>query len=319
MHIRLAALGLALCAGSAISALEAQAAPARSTCRAVKDAVALVPGDAKAILHVAGPKTFRSRLYGDLRGAIERDLALKDGLELLDACGLAIQDLDELTAGVGDGDKTVAIIKAPGLGTNKTLGCLRDQIAARENGKRPWTSRRAGCYRVLSRAGKDFGFVLDDSTIVLSHEAWADQVRARIDGKGRAALEGTLAPTAARVDKTKSLWFVGALDDTDRDQLRGSSAADLRQVAGSIDLARGVDLSVLMQLSDPGGARQLKDELATYRDMIAGLGMFPTAITDGIRIDSRGHEVTMSLALSFADLEQVRKALEPHTRGKNPL
>jgi hypothetical protein len=319
MKLRIALLALGCSAGLALLADEAEAAPPAKSCSVVKDGLALVPDGARFVGHVDGRKAFKSRLYKDMRSMIERDLEARDGLKVLDKCDLKIEDIQELTVATGKSDETVAVIKARGLGKAKTLSCLRKQIAARDNGKQPWTIRRGACYSTLTKDNKDFAFVLDDSTIVVTENQWAGEVRALIDGKGKAAKDGVLRNMVGRVDRTHGAWFAGILDDQTRGQLSGSSFAGIREVGGSLDFDRGLDLDTVLQAIDPGAAVSLRDEMVMYRDMMKGAGMIPGHLLDRLHVSSAGSDVNVDLSLSFAELEEVRKSLEPYTTGHNPL
>lgn len=313
------AIGLALGANEVSAAPGAGAKPVRATCPRVADATTLIPDGAKAILRVDGSKTFRSTLYRDLRTALDRDLKLKDGLAVLDACGLGLEDIDALTAAVGANDETVAIVEAKGIGGAKTLACLRERLAARRDGKQPWTTRRDGCFRVLSEDGRDFAFALDASTLVLTRGGWADEVRGLIHGKGKSAAATSSAGALASIDRTKALWFSMALSDRDRSAMSGSAAANLESMSGAMDFARGMDLVAHLRVPDPGAALQLRDELTMYRDLIDGMGTLPKGLADQVRVDANGPAVELSVALSPSDLERLRRVLEPHTQGRNPL
>jgi hypothetical protein len=314
-----AGLALGVSLGTSATAAPGSPARARAHCKKVADPTTLIPDGANVIVSVDGKKTFRSALYRDLRTALDRDLELKDGLAVLDACGLGLEDIRDLTAGVGPDEQTVAIIDAKNIGTSQTLTCLRDRLAARKDGKRPWTMRREGCYRVLSHDGKDFGFVLDDSTIVLTQNGWGDEVRGLVSGKGKSAATTGSAGTLASIDRGKSMWFSMALTDRDRSGLQGSAAAQLQSISGALDFARGLDLGARLLLADPGSALQMRDELKMYRDLISGMGALPDGMADRVKLDARDRGVDVSVALSATDLERLREALEPHTQGKNPL
>lgn len=312
-------LALSLTVGAGLGASTAEAAPPSRACKLVKAGPHLVPDGASVVFHVDGSRATSSRLYKDLRGAMDRDLEVREALKVLDSCDLKPEDLHALTVGAGSGDNMVAVIQGRGIGKQKTLNCMRDQLAAREGGRKPWTVRRDGCYRVLASDGKDFGFVLDDSTVVISSEQWASQVEQLIRGKSTPAIKGNLATTVGRIDRTKTVWFAAAFDDNARSQMQGSAASGLRQVGGSMDFDRGLDLAARMGMVDPGAAKQFRDELTSYRDMAKAMGVVPSNVLDQIKIGATNSDVDLSMSLSFSDLEKVRKALEPHTQGKNPI
>lgn len=309
---RLAALafggGLALALASPGNAAPALKA---STCAAAPaDAASLVPDGAQGVVGVDVAALTRSELFRAHRSALESQPGIAEPLARLVACGLSLDDIDAVTVAAGKDQQAMAVIRGAGIGKHAALQCLATKLPNSSKGKQTKVHRR-GCRTEVTHGGKTVGWGLDDRTLVVASEAWADAVAGRIAGKGRSALRGNLSAKLGAANRRGTVWFAGGVDAQARKQLAGTPAAGVQSVAGSVDVGSGVRVALVADTGSRADAQKLRDELDAYLQMgraMSTMAGIPARVLDGVRISAAGSSVRATAELSRRDIEDLRKA-----------
>lgn len=287
------------------------ASPAEAgQCVAPSDPLELIPSTAVAVGSVDVTAVTRSQLYRDHRADIENNADVAPVIGALKRCGIPWSSFDRFTAGLGPKDELAVVVEAPGVGRKSTLECVARELPASSKGATVKVRGR-GCGAKIEVDGEVVGFKVDSSTIVMVEDGWAPVVRDRLHGQGLPITGAGLGAGISRADRGRPLWFAGLLDANAKRSFSNSSAAKLDRFVGSIDLARGFQLSLLGEADSANAARALRDELGGYlamgRTMLSTLQL-PPDFLDSVTIDSRGHTVTLDAALTLGDLERLEAA-----------
>lgn len=278
---------------------------------------ALVPHDAAAIIGIDLAALQKSAWFPDLDALAHAHPRLAPVLEAIEACGVGPGDRREVTIGLSAHDDAMMVLRAADLGTPATLDCVAKELKT-ALGVTPWTRRTTGCTSVLDIAGGEGrGHTLDSDTVVIATRGWIARVDDRVAGRGRSAMTGTLAWARPGLDMTRTVWFATQLSAAQAGRL-GTQAAALRQLAGGVDVARGLSLEVtagFVHATDAAdAARELDAELRSIRIAAPMFGL-PAGIVDRVTVTARGSRLRVHGAISESDLRALRRLLEGDDPG----
>lgn len=274
------------------------------------DAVKLVPDAATVIggVDIAGLQ--KSPIWEDNKKFLEEGEA-KEGLDAAKECNIGLDKWKTVTFGMDPmkGDSAMVLVfNADGIGKKENLECIHGKIKEKD-GNEPWTMEEKDGKLVLTiDEGKATGYVINDNTLAVAGKDWAGSVKELIDGKGKAAVDGSLKDVVGRADKGKTIWAAGNLP---ADLLKGSPAEGATDAAASVDLSAGFGLAASVAFGSAEDAKAKADELQKQFDQMKGMATTmgaPQAAVDSVKIEAKDAAVQLSASITAEDLKKVQEA-----------
>jgi hypothetical protein len=285
--------------------------------RAVGDPVLLVP-DAALFVVRARPAVLLGHAEAQAVWAKleESQASFKTAMDVMRACLGRLEAIDDVVIGFDDAEHFVLAAHATALGTEATWRCFQTETVAR--GK-PFELAITGTARgegpqLRSDDGDGFGYFPDDDTVVMVTKEWDADVQARLRGEGKAAIEGGLAGTVARIQQDDPLWVVGRIAGKSEAGLASSAMAGIDDVTFELRL-EGVDvlLSTSFDAGEAADATRVRDGMQTQLDqvksMLPVMGM-PSSIVPKLAFVAEGDLVKFDLSLTGEELKSLREGIE---------
>jgi hypothetical protein len=286
------------------------------------DLATLVPDDADLAVGADIDATTETPLWAELEPALRSDLAIGDGLRLLEKCSIQIDRSYALVGARNAGDGRFFAMQGRGIGDPKTIDCVATQIAARRDGERPWTAGQRGCHSTLEMED-GVVFLPNSYTLIYAGGSWADEVTARLQSSDAPALPESLADALAKVDREHShLWATARLGQHDRHEMPGAWTDEVSWLAVGLELDTGVDLRLITKSESVTAAANTREYL------IAGLRSFssklaekgaPVNIAKNPRVGVEDRMVRTRIYVSRSELLRIRSALGDQIRGRGLL
>jgi hypothetical protein len=236
----------------------------------------------------------------------KEQLTKEGGEELgkLDKCNLGLDHWSRVTiAGDGKSESSiVVVVEGDGLGKKDNLECLAkedDKVTVEDDGK-----------VVKFDGGEMVGYVVNDGMVALSGEKWSDSVKGLVGGEGKNAGDGDLKDVIGRADTGKHVWFAGILPAQASGMAKAFLGADIKDVAGHLDLSSGLDVKVAANTGSSDDATKAKDAIQKQydenKDQGKQLGL-PESVVDGVKIDSDGSAVVVEVSISKDDMKKIEE------------
>ncbi|MEE9383584.1 MAG: hypothetical protein V3V08_09245, partial [Nannocystaceae bacterium] len=263
-----------------------------------------LPSDAEALAQVSIKSLVKSKLWAALRETGDA----KKMVEALKQCNLEIESFDSLTLGKGPQERAAVVIVGEGVGKADTLQCVHAQLKENTAGESKWSVEVKGGETVIVRDdGEVRGHVVADNTLVLASKDWDKEVANLIKGTGESVMAGGLAKVIRRADTGRTTWFAAEIPEEMREQLP-PQLAQLVDVAGAIDLSKGVTFALTGRVSTPGQAESAKAQLVTlyeqYKPLAPMFGV-PEAIVNKLVFGTQQDAVSISLSLTEEELRRL--------------
>ncbi len=234
-----------------------------------------------------------------LFGTLERQLGRRqrEQLEAATRCGVGPDKWRTFVIGIDLERRDMAMVtEAEGLGTKAKLQCLVREI---------------GTF-TLSADGKTMsdhtggGIVIDDDAVAFATPAWMTPLADRIEGRGTAAVEGSLRAAWSRADPAAPLWFAGLVPARERQKVRAILGAEPSSVAGTVRVSESTQtLRVTLDVADPQTAQQQLQNQWNALEGFATSGGLPQAIADSVTIGEASGAVSVELRASNTDIETI--------------
>ena len=285
--------------------------------RAVGDPVLLVPDAALFVIRARPAVLFGHAEAQAVWAKVEEsEASFKTAMDVVRSCLGRLEAIDDVVIGLDDEEHLVLVAHGAALGTEATWRCFQTETVVR--GK-PFELAITGTARgegpqLRSNDGDGFGYFPDDDTMVMVTKAWDADVQARLRGEGKAAIEGSLAGTVARIQQGDPLWVVGRIAGKAEAGLAGSPMAGIDDVAVDLRL-EGVDVlvSTSVDAGEAADATRMRDgwqkQLDEVKGMLPMMGM-PSSIVSKLAFVTEGDLVVLDLSLTGEELRSLREGIE---------
>jgi len=285
--------------------------------RAVGDPVLLVPDAAQYVMR-AQPAVLLGHaeaqaVWTKIEGS---EASFKAAMDVARACLGRLEAFEEVVAGFDDSKHVVLAAHAKGIGTDATWRCFQTEAISRGQSFElviTGTARGEGP-QLRSSDGDGLGYFPDDDTVVMTSNEWDVDVQARLRGEGKAAIEGSLAGTMARIQRDDPFWLVGRITGKPESELASTPMAGIDDVAVDLRL-EGVDLLVTTS-SDAGEAADatrvrdaVQKQVDEFKSMLPMMGM-PSSIVPKLAFVAEGDLVKLELSFTGEELKSIREGIE---------
>lgn len=285
--------------------------------RSVGDPVRLVPDAAQYVLRARPAVLLGHADAQALLGKAEsRDPQFKAVTDAMRACLGTLEAVDDVAFGFDDAEHVVLAAHAKGLGTEATWRCLQTESVARGRSFDlviTGTARGEGP-QLRSSDGDGIGYFPDDDTMVMASSAWDADVQARLRGEGKAAIEGSLSGTMARIHQDDPLWLAGRITGLAELGLASTPMKGIVDVAVDLRL-EGVDLLVTTSVDagEAADAARMRDEVQQkvdeFKPMVAAIGL-PSSVAPKLAFVAKSDVVELELSLTGDELRSMREFIE---------
>jgi hypothetical protein len=249
----------------------------------------------------------KSKLWSEhLEGMVKAKGA--DVLTAMEGCDLGLDKWKSVTFGMtadGGKDKIAVVVVADGLGKKETLACAHGKLEA-VDGKAPWTAEEDG--KVLKMEGGGVGYVVDDNTVVVAGDDWADAVGKLTKGEGKSVMDGSLEDVLSRTDLDKHVWFAGQLPSDKTADMAGMLGAAPKDVSGYFDFSDGMEVKASLGMGSSDEADSVKTKVeGLYNGVAKDLGKkqgLSADTLDAVEFDTDGNSFTIKAKASEDDVSK---------------
>jgi hypothetical protein len=277
------------------------------------DAVKLIPDQAEFIVGASPKAIGESELYKKFSSQFENEEDFKEVIAIFEDCGLKPFEFEAVVVGANQGGEFVAVVVGDSVGKKDEASCViknvqksagDEQIAdvVKEDGKNVinFTDGRA--------------YLVNDNMLALATTEWQDAVGELIDGKGTAAIDNSKKDLMGKVDTKKAVWFVASVpaELAGMAAIAGAELTEVKSVAGSLDLSKGVALEFVAGFDDDTKAKAAADKVQAMYD--EGKGQTPEdlkTMSESVKIEASGSDVKLSASASIEDIDSVMKMMPP--------
>lgn len=279
---------------------------------------------------------YRSVAYDIQRQQLEH-ARYRQVLEVTSQCGLDLRKLERVMIGVDAQRHFAAVLVGDAAGDLEKLTCLSKSTAERAaivpefaveavgEGVHTLVAKKRQATTSIHRAGETrvegdgtferfVGVRVDERTLVLCSEAWKTAVLDLAAGKGRPAVDHSLAATYRDSSKTQHVWFGGKMPNRLPVPAGGDGGhvEGLQAIRGGIDLADGLALHLVAEFDSVPHAQSaemtMTSALGWAKSMRAMLGL-PKSLVEGVGVVRNSAALEIEISVSVAELELVRKTL----------
>jgi hypothetical protein len=276
------------------------------------EAAKLVPDGAKMIAGINVKALMTSKLYTDNKAMIEQDEDAKEALAAMKECNLDPEKLESAVIGADDKEHFVAVISGEGIGVEANLKCIGDKVKEK-TGKEPFVIEDKDGKKVLNMdGGEAFGHLVSDKMLAVAHKDWDAQLLERIDGKGTAAVDGSLKDWYGKAPKDKHVWFAASSPAAAGAGDLGP-AAEAKGVWGGLDLGDGLAIEVAAAFENAEKATSVAAEAQKGFDEVKGMaGMIgvPQTVVDSVKIEAKDTDLSVTARATKEELDQISNTLK---------
>ncbi|RMG93721.1 MAG: hypothetical protein D6705_18220, partial [Deltaproteobacteria bacterium] len=289
------------------------------------DPIKLVP-DAAKVMGAVDVKGLRaSKLYTDNKDKIETG-EYKEFEEAAKACNVDPNGFERAVFGADPASEQFVItVVAKGIGKVENIQCMADKAKEKGGEDDMKVVDKDGAKILEFDGGKGIGYPVGNDMLVVTSSGWAAAVKELIDGKGKAAVDGSLKDIVAKAPKDKHIWFAGVVTSDLAPAVAGSPLEPVKSVYGGIDLSKGLAATAGGLTDAPEKAaeiqKKLQEQFDQFKPMLAPMGV-PEAVVNSIKIEAADKEIKVSIAISDEDLktlqEKVAKMMGGAMGGRPP-
>ncbi len=298
--------GAILFTGLLATSTEARAAD--PSCR-VSESAALIPPSADAAVAIDVARLTKSEPWRQDGSRLEDDPEFKENLRALKRCGVDLGAIDDVWVGAGDAagsENAVAIIHAPGVGSESAMRCVAaiDAVAAK-----PIKLQRSGCANTLEIKDGDQLVGLDNDHLAIVSKPWVKTVIRRARAGERA-----VGPAAAvkQLSSRSQLRFAAELDSGLKQQL-GPLGEQVQSLAGSLLVGRTFHGELIATTRTQSEAAALESTLSGYLGLARGFASaagVPAELFDKVSVSSKGARVIVRFEARYSDLKRAAATIE---------
>jgi hypothetical protein len=275
------------------------------------EAAKLIPDGAQMIAGINIKALMTSKVYTDNKEMLEQEDEAKETLAAMKECNLDPEKLDSAVIGADDKEHFVAVITGEGIGVEENLNCIAGKIKEK-SGKDPWVIEDKDGKKVLNiDDGDAFGHIVDDKTLAVADKEWDAKLVERLDGKGVAAVDGSLKDWYGKAPKDKHLWFAASTPAEAAADL--GPAGEAKGAWGGMDLSSGMALEIGASFETAEKATEVAAEAQKGFDEVKGMaGMVgvPQTVVDSVKIEAKDADLTVTAAATQEDLDQISSTLK---------
>lgn len=293
---------------SGLLAMPMEGRAAEPSCR-VSESAALIPPSADAAIAVDVAQLTQSEPWRQDGAMLEDAPDLKDELRALKRCGIDLHSIDDVWVGAGEAagrDNVVAIVHAPGVGSEKTMRCVAaiESLAAK-----PAKLQRSGCANTLEVEDEAQLVGLDLDHLAIVSRSWVKTVIQRARAGERAAGP---AATAKQLSSRSQLRFAAKLDGALKQGL-GPVGEPIQSLAGSLLVGRAFHGELIATTRTPAEASELESSLSGYLGLARGLASsvgMPAELFDKISISRERARVIVKFEALYSDLKRAAASID---------
>lgn len=275
------------------------------------EAAKLIPDGAQMMAGINVKALMTSTLYTENKEMMEQDEDAKEALAAMKECNLDPEKLDSAVIGADDKEHFVAVITGEGIGVEANLQCIGDKIKEK-SGEDAWVIEDKDGKKILNIDGGDaFGHMVSDKMLAIADKEWDAKLVERIDGKGTAAVDGSLKDWYGKAPKDKHLWFAAVTPEAAKGDL--GPAGEAKGAWGGMDLSDGLAIEVAAAFENAEKATSVAEEAQKGFDEVKGMaGMIgiPSTVVDSVKIEAKDTDLTVSAKATKEELDQINSTLK---------
>lgn len=281
-----------------------------SACKggASADAVKLVPDGADFIVGVSPKALSESELYAKFAPQFENEADFKELMTTFKDCGLDPLKFEAVVVGANQTQDFVAVIAGDAVGKQDEAVCIIKAMQKQAGDEEAAEVTKEGGKNVIN--GTDGrAYLINDNMIAITSKGWQDSVGELIDGKGSPAIENSKKDLMGKVDTKRPVWFVATVpaDMAGQAAMAGPELAEVKSVAGSIDMSKGVAVELIAGFESAEKATAAADKAKGLFDMAKGqAGDKLTGVTESVKIEASGNDVKFSASATMEDIDAAK-------------
>lgn len=275
------------------------------------DAVKLVPDEAEFILGLSPKSIGESELYKSLSPEFEKADDFKETVAMFEECGLKPLEFDAVVVGASQGGDYVAVFAGNGVGKKDEAVCVIKNLQKQSGDEQVADVVKEGGKNVINFTDAR-AYLINDNLLAVASTDWQDKVGELIDGKGSAAIENSKKDLVGKVDIKKAVWFVAQVPS----ELSGMAAlvapelTEVKSVAGSFDLSKGVAIEFLAGFDSGDKAKAAADSVQSLFDEVKGAAPSDLkGMTESVKIEASGSDVKISASASMDEVNVAKSQL----------
>ncbi|HLT36474.1 MAG TPA: hypothetical protein VK034_09310 [Enhygromyxa sp.] len=275
------------------------------------DAVKLVPNEAEFIIGLSPKAIGESELYKSFAPEFEKESDYKEMVSIFEDCGLKPFEFDAVVVGANQGGEFVAVIAGNSVGKKDEAVCVIKNVQKQAGDEQIADVVKEGGKNVINFTDGR-AYLVNDNMLALATTDWQDAVGELIDGKGTPAIENSKKDAMGKVDTKKAVWFVASVpaELAGMAALAGPEVTEVKSVAGSLDLSKGVSLEFVAGFEGDDKAKAAADKVQSLFDMAKGETPAELkGMTESVKIEASGSDVKISASASMDDINAMKSQL----------
>ena len=272
------------------------------------DAVKLVPDEAEFIVGLNPSAITGSEVYKEFSGDLEKEADYKEFMSAFEDCGLEPNKFDAVVVGATQSEDFVLVVVGSGIGEDDNASCVIKNIqklggdeegaeVTKEDGKKviQFTDGRA--------------YLVNKNMLAVATTSWEDKVGELIDGKGTAAIDGKKKDLYGKVDSKAAVWFIAEVpaELAGMAAMAAPEATEVKTAAGSIDLSKGVAVTLLAGFEDDDKASATATKLQELFDGVKGDAPSEmSSVIESVKIEASGPDVKLGVSATLDDIKAAK-------------
>ncbi len=277
------------------------------------DAVKLVPDDAEFIVGINPKALTGSDLYKEFSSEFEKEDDFKEAMTAFEDCGLKPTEFDAVVIGATANEDFVAIIVGDGVGEDDNASCVIKNIQKMSGDEESAEVTKSDGKKVIE-LGDGRAYLVNKNMLALTTTSWEDKIGELVDGEGKAAIDNGKKDLFGKVDSKAAVWFIAEVpaDVAGMGAMMGApEVADVKTVAGSVDLSKGMALSFIAGFGDDDKAEAVVEKVTSMVDEVKDTDEVKdfSDVVNSLKIEASGGDVTISISASMDDIKKVKEMM----------
>ena len=273
------------------------------------DAVKLIPDGADAIGGVNLKSVTGSELYKTYAEKIPDD-GLNEFKTALEGCNLKMENLEAVVVGMSpETEDFSAVIVGEGIGNKENAVCIVNKMKEK--------SGETDKAEVTTVDGKDVieaedgrMFLVSENMVALASKGWQDKVAELIDGKGKAAIDGSAKDLYSKADPKAAMWFLATVPAEMGEQAAGfaEKASAMKSFVGKVDLSGGLAVELIAGFGDDAAATGAAEELNGMVEQFGPMaGEELAGVVKSVKIEAKGSDLNLGMTATMDDIAAAAK------------
>lgn len=199
--------------------------------------------------------------------------------------------------------KMVVVLSVDGVGKKENLECVAGKIKEKSD-KDPWTmEEKDGKLTLTIDEGKATGYVVSENMLVIAGKDWAGSVKELIDGKGKAAVDGSLKDIVGRASTKEHMWVAGTIPA----EMAKGPAEGLKDGTVSMNFSDGLAIAGNLGFGSADDAKSKAEEFNKQFEQLKGMAgeMVPKAVMDSVKIEAKESAIHVEAKASNEDIKAM--------------